>query len=283
MRFRAPEKLTLCFYAANELEDLTWQTKPATSTFWIKLIPQILPTLSISSGNLASRLRTSLTSIKIFSDLSSNEVTVQLGTSYLSQDMAHSYLPQPFLRGSKKEAADQWNQLLKRIVKRCRRAWPSLFDHCLYRLSLFLKPFMKQIALRMTGTWMSPSENQTRESLYQYQFWDLFRTSFPLFSLVYPDYYQVAFSEGFLNLTRILVSAKWLAPGERGMMPGTLIDGVFADAVTKGSHQTCMKTCWQLCSRRLKKQIPLNILSPWQWKATRPLATSRWFSRKCEP
>ena len=28
-----------------------------------------------------------------------------------------------------------------------------------------------------------------------------------------------------------------------GMMPGTLIDGIFADAVTKGSHQTYMKTC----------------------------------------
>ncbi|MFR2078582.1 MAG: glycoside hydrolase domain-containing protein [Streptococcus sp.] len=73
--------------------------------------------------------------------------------------------------------------------------------------------------------------------------------------LVYPDYYR-HFLEGFLNTyqdTNFL--PKWLAPDERGMTLGTLIDGVFADAVTKGIKiQTYMKTCSQLCSRLPKNR-----------------------------
>ena len=43
------------------------------------------------------------------------------------------------------------------------------------------------------------NEIKTRKSLIpNIGFWDLFRTSFPLFSLVYPDYYR-HFLEGFLN------------------------------------------------------------------------------------
>ncbi len=45
----------------------------------------------------------------------------------------------------------------------------------------------------------------------------------------------VTFSKDFLNTYKDTgFLPKWLAPDERGMMPGTLIDGVFADAVTKG-------------------------------------------------
>ena len=100
--------------------------------------------------------------------------------------------------------------------------------------SFSLKPFMKQIHegndwhLDVTHNEIKPGKAYTNIG-----FWDLFRTSFPLFSLVYPDYYR-HFLEGFLNTYKDTgFLPKWLAPDERGMMPGTLIDGVFADAVTK--------------------------------------------------
>ena len=64
-------------------------------------------------------------------------------------------------------------------------------------------------------------------------FWDTFRTSFPLFALIIPEYYR-QFLEGFLNSYRDTgYLPKWLAPDERGMMPGTLIDGLIADSACK--------------------------------------------------
>ena len=64
-------------------------------------------------------------------------------------------------------------------------------------------------------------------------FWDTFRTSFPLFALIVPEYYR-QFLEGFLNSYRDTgYLPKWLAPDERGMMPGTLIDGLLADSACK--------------------------------------------------
>ncbi|OME43604.1 alpha-mannosidase, partial [Paenibacillus odorifer] len=65
-------------------------------------------------------------------------------------------------------------------------------------------------------------------------FWDTFRTSYPLFSLLFPgrlgemlESYVNAYQEGGWL-------PKWCSPGERSSMPGTLIDAVFADAYAKG-------------------------------------------------
>ncbi|WP_125565786.1 GH92 family glycosyl hydrolase [Companilactobacillus insicii] len=65
-------------------------------------------------------------------------------------------------------------------------------------------------------------------------FWDTSKTIYPLFSILIPNemkqmldgFYNSYLESGFLP--------KWLAPDERGMMPGTLIDAVIADAATKG-------------------------------------------------
>ena len=64
-------------------------------------------------------------------------------------------------------------------------------------------------------------------------FWDTFRTTFPLFALIIPEHYH-RFLEGFLNSYRDTgFLPKWLAPDERGMMPGTLLDGIIADSACK--------------------------------------------------
>ena len=190
--------------------------------------------------------------------------------------MAHSHLPHLSLEEAKKEAADQWNQLLKRIeVKRCRRAWPSLFRS----LPLPTPPFPQTFyETDSTGNdWhldVTHQEIKPGKAYTNIGFWDLFRTSFPLFSLVYPDYYR-HFLEGFLNTyqdTGFL--PKWLAPDERGMMPGTLIDGVFADAVTKGiAPDLHEKHAHSYAPDSSKKLILINILVAMAMKATRPLAT----------
>ena len=63
--------------------------------------------------------------------------------------MAHSYLPNLSLEEAKKEAADQWNQLLKRIeVKDAGGRDQAFFDHCLYRLLLFPQTFYEKMCIR---------------------------------------------------------------------------------------------------------------------------------------
>ena len=56
-------------------------------------------------------------------------------------------------------------------------------------------------------------------------------------------------------------------------MPGTLIDGVFADAVTKGIAPDLHENMLTAMLQTAQKQTPLNILVAMAMKATRPLAT----------
>ena len=68
-------------------------------------------------------------------------------------------------------------------------------------------------------------------------FWDTYKTVYPLYSIIAPKEYEEML-EGFLNSYRETgFLPKWLSPDERGLMPGTLIDAVIADAAAKGLAQ----------------------------------------------
>jgi predicted alpha-1,2-mannosidase len=65
-------------------------------------------------------------------------------------------------------------------------------------------------------------------------FWDTYKTVYPLYSIIAPKEYEEML-EGYLNSYREAgFLPKWLSPDERGLMPGTLIDAVIADAAAKG-------------------------------------------------
>ena len=80
-------------------------------------------------------------------------------------------------------------------------------------------------------------------------FWDTFRTTFPSLPFLYRNTI-VSFLEGFLNSYRDTgFLPKWLAPDERGMMPGTLLDGIIADSACKDMapdlKKNSSKPCWR--------------------------------------
>ena len=63
---------------------------------------------------------------------------------------------------------------------------------------------------------------------------------YPLYSLIAVEKYEEML-EGFLNSYRETgFLPKWLSPDERGLMPGTLIDAVIADASVKGIRKDLM-------------------------------------------
>ncbi|OAS23087.1 alpha-mannosidase [Paenibacillus oryzisoli] len=170
----------------------------------------------------------------------SGEVNLQIGTSFISIEQAISNLSQEI--GSKSfdlvraEAAQAWEDMLNRIqVEDPDEDKLSTFYTCLYRVCLFP---------RMWYEWRN-SDEMVHYSPYNGQivpgpmycdngFWDTYRTSYPLFSLLCPSRlgeilasYVNAYKEGGWM-------PKWSSPGERSAMPGTLIDAVFADAFVKG-------------------------------------------------
>ena len=168
-------------------------------------------------------------------DLAGAEVQVQLATSFISKEQARFNLPSKDFKDTKADAKASWEDLLGRFdVVETGRVDRTFFDHCLYRLFLFPQTFYevneqgKSIHIDLASETIKPGLFFTNNG-----FWDTFRTSFPLFALIIPEHYR-QFLKGFLNSYRDTgYLPKWLAPDERGMMPGTLIDGVLADSACK--------------------------------------------------
>ena len=168
-------------------------------------------------------------------DLAGAKVQVQLATSFISKEQARFNLPSKDFKETKADAKASWEDLLGRFdVVETGRVDRTFFDHCLYRLFLFPQTFYevneqgKSIHIDLASETIKPGLLFTNNG-----FWDTFRTSFPLFALIIPEHYR-QFLKGFLNSYRDTgYLPKWLAPDERGMMPGTLIDGVLSDSACK--------------------------------------------------
>ena len=168
-------------------------------------------------------------------DLAGAEVQVQLATSFFSKEQALFNLPSKDFEETKADVKASWEDLLGRFdVVETGPVDRTFFDHCLYRLFLFPQTFYEvneqgeTIHIDLASGTSKPGLLFTNNG-----FWDTFRTTFPLFALIIPEHYR-QFLEGFLNSYRDTgYLPKWLAPDERGMMPGTLIDGVLADSACK--------------------------------------------------
>ena len=168
-------------------------------------------------------------------DLAGAKVQVQLATSFISKEQALFNLPKQNFEETKTNAKESWEDLLGRFdVVETGSVERTFFDHCLYRLFLFPQTFY-EVNEQGENIHMDLASGTSKLGLLftNNGFWDTFRTSFPLFALIIPEHYR-QFLEGFLNSYRDTgYLPKWLAPDERGMMPGTLIDGLLADSACK--------------------------------------------------
>ena len=194
-------------------------------------------------------------------DLSDSHAEIQLATSFISPSQALLNLPQQDFDSCKSSAQANWENLLHRFdIIETGESDRTFFDHCLYRLFLFPQTFYevdesgqaihKDLA---TGT-VKPGVLFSNNG-----FWDTFRTTFPLFALIIPEHYH-RFLEGFLNSYRDTgFLPKWLAPDERGMMPGTLLDGIIADSACKDMAPDLEEELLQAMLETASKSDPLGI------------------------
>lgn len=194
-------------------------------------------------------------------DLASSQTEMQLATSFISPSQALINLPQEDFDSCKTSAQADWENLLHRFdIIETGEVDRTFFDHCLYRLFLFPQTFYEVDesgqAIHMdlaTGT-VKPGVLFSNNG-----FWDTFRTTFPLFALIIPEHYQ-RFLEGFLNSYRDTgFLPKWLAPDERGMMPGTLLDGIIADSACKDMAPDLEGELFQAMLKTASKADPLGI------------------------
>ena len=167
------------------------------------------------------------------------KLTVKLGTSYLSPELASRSIDREIRDQSfeqvKIQAKERWNELLSAVEIEDTEEKKRTLYSCLYRCFLFPHVF-HEIDEKGQPIHLVPETGKVAPGvMYTDQgFWDGYRTLYPLFSLLIPDQLREIL-QGFLNVYRDTGwLPKWLSPGERGIMPGTLIDAVLADAAVKG-------------------------------------------------
>lgn len=165
---------------------------------------------------------------------------LSLGTSFISEEQAlrnlqREVLEKPF-QTVKAEAAEEWEGYLGKIEVRDRNKQKAVdFNQYLYRMFLFPQTYYELDADNQPIHFDGYSETVREGKLFSNNgFWDTYRTVYPLFSLLIPEKYQEIL-EGILCFYEESGHLpKWLSPDERGMMPGTLINAVIADAAVKG-------------------------------------------------
>lgn len=173
------------------------------------------------------------------------EQTIHFGTSFISfsQAVLNRQREQLLTVADFREASrQQWQDYFDRLqVEHTDPKQTQTFYHNLYRIFLFPQTFYEineqeeKIHYDTFNKTVKPGVLYTNNG-----FWDTYKTVYPLYSLIAKEKYEEML-EGFLNSyeeTGFL--PKWLSPDERGLMPGTLIDAVIADAAVKGIRQDLM-------------------------------------------
>lgn len=174
------------------------------------------------------------------------EQTMRFGTSFISSEQATLNLT----REKDLTAADylaqseqEWENYLSRIeVEHQDKSQTDTFYHNFYRMFLFPQTFYEinenneKIHYDTYSKVVRPGVLYTNNG-----FWDTYKTVYPMYSLIAKEKYEEML-EGFLNsYNETGFLPKWLSPDERGLMPGTLIDAVIADAAVKGIRSDLME------------------------------------------
>ncbi|OAB32702.1 alpha-mannosidase [Paenibacillus macquariensis subsp. defensor] len=180
-----------------------------------------------------------------FVDCEKGTLEVRLATSFISIEQAQLNLQRDkstTFDELKEQAAHSWNHYLNKIqVTHSNEEYLRTFYTCLYRMFLFPQKFY-ELDANMNPVHYDTTARSVKEGILYTNngFWDTYKTVYPLYSIIAPKEYEEML-EGFMNSYRETgFLPKWLSPDERGLMPGTLIDAVIADAATKGIGQHLM-------------------------------------------
>ena len=170
----------------------------------------------------------------------SGVVECDVATSYISVAQARANLDRELggrtLESVRAEAQALWNGRLGVLsIDEPREERKRVFYSCLYRTLTFPQK-MHEITTDGEVVHYSPYSGSVHPGvLYAgHGFWDTYRTTYPLYALLFPDDYS-EFLQGWMNACREGGwYPRWPSPGYRDCMLSTHVDVVFADAIAKG-------------------------------------------------
>lgn len=183
---------------------------------------------------------------------SSGVVHASISTSFISEQQAYVTLAREIGNLSFDEvlglATETWEKQLGviEIEGASNQDQLDTFYTCLYRTSLFPHA-IHEYDEKGNQIHYSPYNGKIEEGplFADIGFWDTYRTSFPLYNLLYPSFMN-EMMQGWVNAYKETGwMPKWASPGERSMMPGTLIDVSFADAIAKGVTDFDVETAFE--------------------------------------
>ena len=170
---------------------------------------------------------------------SQKEVVTTLATSFISVEQAELNLSrikeQSFVE-MKDNAEAKWLNYLNRIdVTSTNKEQVDTFYTMLYRAFLFPQKFYELNEANEPIHYNTVAKEVRPGYLYTNNgFWDTYKTVYPLYSLIATKEYEEMLESYLTSFNETGFLPKWLSPDERGLMPGTLIDAVIADAAVKG-------------------------------------------------
>ncbi|HEM6582756.1 TPA: GH92 family glycosyl hydrolase [Streptococcus suis] len=126
-------------------------------------------------------------------NFSSTSIKGRLATSFISPEQAAFLLKDvPDFPQAQTQAENTWNQLLDRVQIRDKKTEDiNFFYHCLYRCLLYPQTFYEP-SPDGQAIHFDPISNQAKLGKFftNNGYWDTFRSSYPLLSLIYPDYLE---------------------------------------------------------------------------------------------
>lgn len=174
---------------------------------------------------------------QIIVELTDNQITY--ATSFISKDQARYNLSKLVLLSFDKlhqQVVREWEEKLNLI---------KVYDHDQIKVKTFYTNLYRSLLFPTQFYEVTPEGKELHYSTIKKRtlagkmytnigFWDVYRTNFPLYSLLLPKEFH-DFLVGFLNSSKETgYLPRWLSPDERGMMPGTMLDVLVADAAVKG-------------------------------------------------
>lgn len=172
--------------------------------------------------------------------LDAHTANVRLAISYISEEQAVRTLERELAGQTvdtvRRAAEESWESLLCRIeVETADEERLHTFYTCLYRMFLFPHK-MYELDEEGRPIHFATEDGTVKDGVLYTDngFWDTFRTVYPLFALTIPEQYEEILDGLLQHYHDTGWLPKWPSMTETGCMPGTLIDGVLADAAVKG-------------------------------------------------
>ncbi|MBQ8884753.1 MAG: GH92 family glycosyl hydrolase [Clostridia bacterium] len=193
--------------------------------------------------------------------LDSSEFTVRIGTSFISYEQALYNLESEVsgdFESVRAVAEKRWEEKLALIEIEAEEERKRVFYSNMHRFFLYPSKF-HETDKNGKIVHYCPFDGKIREGKMYVNngFWDTARTVYPMLSLLDPN----AFAEMLEGFVQIYKDSGWLpkwpSPGETGLMPGTYIDGVIADAAVKGiGSKELMKTAYEGMLKHATEEDP---------------------------